>query len=441
MSDSLADLDTLVLKCRAERSRDYISESIQCYKAGAYRSAIVNVWIAVVFDLVDKIRDLALANDATAQRINNRYETYIDQINEGNDQGVKNALDFERTIISTCGTELGFFDHQQMRDLQRLREDRHQCAHPSFQSAGIPHRPNAELARLHLRNAVEHVLSQPPIQGRAAIAELLTTIASEYFPRDHHQASIALLQTPLANPSDALVRGLVDALIFGFANNESPVFAKTQVGAVLSVLLDSHRAVAEARISQQLSALVRQVGDLGLPSVARLIATAPEITGLIDEAARVRLNEFLRVGPEGDVLPALAVGRHPSFANAAYLRIQGLSIDRLATAIQEHGLGTVVKPQALQLLSESRNWHATNEIIEKLVIPLFDSLGRDDVERIIRMPRETGAELPGSNMYSRFVSQVDRSGVIPRLELDRLLIENHGEYIVENLQRAREAAE
>lgn len=117
MTDSLADLDTLVLKCRAERSRDYVSESIRCYKAGAYRSTIVNVWIAIVFDLVDKIRDLALAGDAKAQRINSRYETYIDQINAGNDQGVKNALEFERTIISTCGTELGVLPEQELDQL------------------------------------------------------------------------------------------------------------------------------------------------------------------------------------------------------------------------------------------------------------------------------------------------------------------------------------
>lgn len=438
MTDSLADLDTLVLRCRAERSRDYVSESIQCYKAGAYRSAIVNVWIAVVFDLVDKIRDLALAGDAKAQRINSRYETYIDQINAGNDQGVKNALEFERTIIGTCGTELGFFDHQQMRDLQRLREDRHQCAHPSFQSAGIPHRPNAELARLHLRNAVEHVLSQRPIQGRAAIAELLTTVASDYFPTDHHQALIALRQTPLANPSEALVRGLVDSLIFGFAQPESPVVGKIQVGAVLSVLLNSHRATAEPRISQQLSTLIRQVGDQGLPAVARLVATTPEIAGLIDEAARVRLNEFLRSGPEAEVMSALAVGRHPAFAAAANQRIQSMETDRLAVAIQEHDLGALAKNQALQLLSESRSWHTSNDVIEKLIIPLFDTLTPADVERIIRMPADTGADLPGSTMYGRFLSQVDRLGVLPEHELDQLVAECNGEFIAAHLRRARE---
>lgn len=438
MTDSLADLDTLVLRCRAERSRDYVSESIQCYKAGAYRSAIVNVWIAVVFDLVVKIRDLALSGDAKAQRINSRYETYIDQINAGNDQGVKNALEFERTIIGTCGTELGFFDHQQTRDLQRLREDRHQCAHPSFQSAGIPHRPNAELARLHLRNAVEHVLSQRPIQGRAAIAELLTTVASDYFPTDRHQALIALRQTPLANPSEALVRGLIDSLIFGFAKPESPVVGKIQVGAVLSVLLDSHRVTAEPRISQQLSTLIRQVGDQGLPAVARLVATTSEIAGFIDEAARVRLNEFLRSGPEVEVFPALAVGRHPWFANAASQRIQSLGTDRLAVAIKEHGLGELAKNQALQLLSESRSWHTSNDIIEKLIIPLFDTLTSADVKRIIRMPTDAGADLPGSIMYGRFLSQVDRLGVLPEQELDQLVDECNGAFVAADLSRARE---
>ncbi|MBX8574908.1 hypothetical protein [Pseudomonas cichorii] len=439
MSDTLADLDTLALKCRAERSREYISESIQCYKAGAYRSAIVNVWIAVVFDLVDKIRDLALANDAIAQRINSRYESYIDQINAGNDQGIKNALEFERTIIVICGTQLGFFDHQQMRDLQRLREDRHQCAHPSFQSPGIPHRPTAELARLHLRNAVEHVLSKPPVQGRAAIAELITIIASDYFPKDYHQASIALQHTSLANPSDALIRGLVDSLVFGFANAESPIFGKLQVSAVLSVLLASHRGIAEPRISQQLSTLVRQVGDLGFPAVATMIATLPELAGLVDEAARVRLAEFLRVGPETEVLAALAVGRHSTLTSVVEVRIRGMSVNSLAMGVQEHGLGDLLKSQALVLLSESGSWYTTNDVIEKLLIPIFDTLTADDVRRIIRMPQETGADLIGSNLYDRFINQVDLLGVIPSDELDQLLTDSGAEHTVRRLQRTRAA--
>ncbi len=441
MNDSLADLDALALRCRAERSREYIAESIQCYKAGAYRSAIVNTWIAVVFDLVDKIRDLALTNDPVASRINTRYETYITQINAGNDQGVKNALEFERSIINTCGRDLEFFDHQQMRDLERLREDRHQCAHPSFQRAGVPHRPTAELARVHLRNAVEHVLSKAPIQGRTAIVEIVTTISSEYFPKDQHQAAVALQQTPLANPSEALIRGLIDTLVFGYALPDSPVYDKTQVGAVLSVLLESQRAISEPRIAQQVSTLIRQVNDAGLPSVARLIATTPEVVGLIDEAARVRLGEFLRVGPEAEVIAAMAgLGRNELLSAVVQNRIPTLAIDRLGVAIQDFGLGPLAKPHALTLLSRSRSWNTTNDLLEKLVIPLFACLTRTEIEQIIRMPRETGADLPGANMYSLFISQVSRLGVIPDVELDQLLNENHAEFLVLNRQRERALA-
>ncbi|MGE1176500.1 hypothetical protein [Pseudomonas sp. BW7P1] len=439
MTDSLADIDALALKCRAERSRDYISESIQCYRAGAYRSSIVHTWIAVVFDLVDKIRELALANDPIAIRINTQYENYISQINQGNDQGVKNALEFERTILSTCRKDLDFFDHQQMTDLERLREDRHQCAHPSFQRAGVPHRPSAELARLHLRNAVEHVLSQPPIQGKSAIAEIITTIASEYFPKDRYQATTVLRQTPLANPSDALIRGLIDALIFGYAEAGNPVHEKIQIGAALSSLLDTHRNVAEPRIAQQMSTLVRRIDDNGLPAVARLVAATSEAISLIDDAARLRLSEFLRIGPEADVLPAMAgIGRHPLMNAVVKERILGFGIERLVTAIQEHGMADLVKERALGLLSESSSWNKTNDVFERLLLPLFTNLTRDDVERVIRMPTETGADLPGANMYEQFIDQVSRTGIIPDAELDTLLNNNRADYLVRIRQRERE---
>lgn len=54
----LQDLDELVLKCRDERARAYIREAVLCFKAGAYRSAIVATWIAVAFDVIDKIPEL-----------------------------------------------------------------------------------------------------------------------------------------------------------------------------------------------------------------------------------------------------------------------------------------------------------------------------------------------------------------------------------------------
>lgn len=172
MIESLADIEALAVRCRSEQSRGYISEAMQCYRAGAYRASIVSTWIAVVFDLIDKVRELAVSGDSTARAIEARYETYIKQIEQGNSAGIKSALEFEREILETCRDQLQFFDPQQFIDLTRLREDRHRCAHPSFQRVGMPYQPSAEQARVHVRNAIVHVLSQPPVQGKAALAEL-----------------------------------------------------------------------------------------------------------------------------------------------------------------------------------------------------------------------------------------------------------------------------
>jgi hypothetical protein len=59
MSQPLADLDELVLKCRDERAKSYIAEAVACYKVGAFRSSIVACWIAICFDVIDKLRELA----------------------------------------------------------------------------------------------------------------------------------------------------------------------------------------------------------------------------------------------------------------------------------------------------------------------------------------------------------------------------------------------
>lgn len=438
MRDSLADLDTLVLRCRSERSREYITEAVQCYRAGAYRSAIVTTWIAIVFDLVDKIRELALAGDQGAAQINARYESYIQQINDGNDQGVKAALEFERSILAVCRTSLQFFDHQQMRDLERLREDRHQCAHPSFHRAGIVHRPAAELARLHIRNAVEHVLSQPPVQGRSAIDEAVTTISSEYFPRDDAQAITVLRQSALGNPSSALVRGVIDALVFGYANPESPLHGKLQVAYALAALLEMHRADVEPRIAQQLSRLVKQIADVDFPAVARLLAVTPELVAHLDDAASQRLIGFVRLGPIMEVMPSMAgLVRNQAFDQVVRERILEFDSSHLAIAIADFGFGELAKERALGLLATAGDWVTANSIFEEVVLPLFGSMNRSDVERIIRMHTEHGSDLPGSHMFGQFMEQVRRSALIPQPELEQLLHDNGAEYLVRRWGRER----
>src|SRR5260370_18818335 len=66
--ERLADLDELLLRCRAHESKAFLAEVVACYRAGAYRSAVISTWIAVVFDLIGKFKEVALTGDAAALR-------------------------------------------------------------------------------------------------------------------------------------------------------------------------------------------------------------------------------------------------------------------------------------------------------------------------------------------------------------------------------------
>lgn len=53
--ESIADLDELIIRCRNQAAKEYISEAVACYKSGAYRSCIVATWIAFTFVNADLI--------------------------------------------------------------------------------------------------------------------------------------------------------------------------------------------------------------------------------------------------------------------------------------------------------------------------------------------------------------------------------------------------
>jgi len=140
----LTDLDELVLLCRDDRARSYIAEAVACYKAGAFRMCIVATWIAVVFDLIRKLQELDLAGDSNATA---RLQSLEETTRQGD---LNRSLQFEREILDTARSQLELITPLEHRDLERLRDDRHRCAHPTMNTLEEAYQPPAELARYHL---------------------------------------------------------------------------------------------------------------------------------------------------------------------------------------------------------------------------------------------------------------------------------------------------
>jgi hypothetical protein len=386
----------------------------------------------MVFDLIDKIRDLALSGDAKAKSLEHQYEAYLQQMEQGNAQGIKNALQFERDILTICKEELQLFDQQQFIDLCRLREDRHRCAHPSFQKVGEPYRPSAEQARLHLRNAVVHVLAQPPVQGRAALAELRTLVGSSYFPTETSKAITQLKSSALEKPSDALVRGFVDELVFGFFDKNSPLYHRPQAMTAINAAIEMYRPLVEQRLSKQLGKAVREQPDEEFLFAVTLVARVSSSWSFLDVPARDKVLQFLRKGKAVEVLKVLsALVRIDALKADVNTRVGGLTLEELAEAIQSYGLADMGKSRALELLSESKSWIRTNEVINKAILPLFDSFNRTDIEKVIRFPSETEADLVGAAAYTILIERVRRAKMFSPDELKTLLKENHASSLLD----------
>ena len=134
---SIVDLDELVLRCKGANAKAYLQEAVSCYRAAAYRTCIVATWIAVVFDVIDKLRELALSGDAEARTAIADVDNWQPLVDRGDANAIRKSLEFERNVIGLADQKFGFFEPNQVTDLERLREDRNRCAHPTYQL----HRP------------------------------------------------------------------------------------------------------------------------------------------------------------------------------------------------------------------------------------------------------------------------------------------------------------
>ena len=67
MIERIADLDELLLSCRPGSVKTYAEEAVATYRAGAHRACIITTWIAVVFDRIEKMREITLFGNGEAK--------------------------------------------------------------------------------------------------------------------------------------------------------------------------------------------------------------------------------------------------------------------------------------------------------------------------------------------------------------------------------------
>ncbi|MBW4608003.1 MAG: hypothetical protein KME22_12465 [Hassallia sp. WJT32-NPBG1] len=286
MSERLADLDELVLRCRDKSTKEYIQEAVTCYRAAAFRSCIVSAWNAVVFDFIHKLRQLEQTGHKNAQQKLKEFEDIRSK------QDISKMLAFERSVPDLAWKEFEFISPLEHSDLTRLLEDRNRCAHPSMQSLEETFQASAELARYHLRNAVMHLLQHPPVQGRAALDLIWTDIRSEYFPTEVEQAVTYFSSGPLIRARKPLIRGVIIGLTKSLLLEDLPKAERSRQFAALQAIVQMYFELTEETIKSELSKIAIQVSDAGLPKVITYLRYL-KAWEYLDEACQTKAKSLI----------------------------------------------------------------------------------------------------------------------------------------------------
>jgi len=352
-----------------------IAEAVKSYRAGAFRSAIVATWIAVCFDIMEKIRELALAGDANAKA----KEEELERIRSAGD--ISAALAIEKRLLKMAKDEFEFLSPLQLVDLERLYEDRNRCAHPSLVAEEEHYAPSAELARMHIYNAVEHLLRHPPAQGKFAFDRVMATISSEFFPVRIELAVAVLKGTPLGKPKDSLVRNVVVVLIKELLGDLPPGHHARAISA-LSAIQSMHPQIYDVTLVSKLSALARAVEDDDLPQVILLLRGIPSAWEALEHDVVTRLEEFVKNIPKDHLEVAAALENFHPLAAAARSRISRATRAEISEAMF-FVLGTAVADRVVDLYLQSTSFERANAT-SSLITDFSSDFSQEQIERLLR---------------------------------------------------------
>ncbi|WP_328437709.1 hypothetical protein OHA71_11785 [Streptomyces sp. NBC_00444] len=176
----MRDLEEQVARVANAEVRPLVTEAYRCYTAGAARAAIVLTWTAVCTDLIDKIATLHQSGEAEAATLTNAVEAAQGKLDRASVVAMQGV---ESSVLDTA-VSLELIDVSQRLQLERLREDRNLCAHPSLRPLGELFDPPLEYARAHLVVALDAALVHPASQGRKVLAAFAAHILDPGFVGD-----------------------------------------------------------------------------------------------------------------------------------------------------------------------------------------------------------------------------------------------------------------
>jgi hypothetical protein len=391
LSDIVKSIDERIASVGNPDVRPLVDEAWKCYGVGAFRATIVLTWLAVCADLSDKIDRLSDDGDGEAAE-------FLKKLLTAESHGLKSAgvmamQEVEREILSVA-TQVELIDSVAERELSRIREDRHLCAHLSLRSAGEMYEPSAEIARAHLSCALDNVLTLPATQGKRVVDRYLKHVLDPFFvvAPDH------LIQTFYERVRPAARRRIIDVttkhalLALEVAEMPGTEVVADRMAQCLKTFAARDRNAVGVAISKN----VDQLAHLG---IGELVTTLQRVGGLdvfwehVDDALLSRLetrtSTLSPIGNDGRISDECASILSLSAIDSVARRLPEL-FDRFADLatpgkrqVMAHRAGRCFAPSVAELLRDARSFRNAEELAATIVVPHAVLLTLDDLAALL----------------------------------------------------------
>lgn len=357
----------------------YFLDAVKAYKAGALRGALTSAWVALVYDLIAKYRELSAMGDAAATTFLQSW----DNATAGGD--IHKLLQLEGGILEDSTDNTQVVNRIARTHLERLREDRHLCAHPAFSAEADIFEPSPELVRLHLVNAVDLVLSREPLQGKAILDLYDVDVQSTGFPTAYERILDYVEQRYLARVRPQNVRNfgtvLAKALLKGVPAQWEPLHRKI-IPSLVAVR--DRAAPAWPDVAQAIIRLIDNLEPANRPRAIAFIAAFPDFWPQLQEPTRTALQATIDNADPATLTDyrILAGVTVPHFRPGLLRVIASLGREHLAAAIVTQPLADIW-PRAVEEYQGSSSWRGSEANFSDLITPFAGRLNSQQLDQLL----------------------------------------------------------
>ena len=420
----MEDIDQLIHSCRSDSAKQHIVEAYAAYSTGAFRATITSCWIAYVFDYVDKMIELAAVGDANAKSVLEDFHNIQKQVSNDDPEAIKKSLQFERSVIDRSHKQFEFLDHQGAIDIQRLRDDRNRCAHPTYQKDGLVYQPSAELARLHLVNVIRHALSQAPSVGKSIVDQVASLAVSATFPRNVDEARKYLEASGFEKPRDSAVRNAIDRLVFGLFDPSSPLHLNYPVIFAIGAISRISPEIARDRIKVNVKKCIKNVDVEKLFAVIPLCHVVQDLQYELNDGEVIKIVGSLKQSKSSKINTYFAWAANMSkFHNYVFPLIKEVKNENLKEIAAESKDERIIQIIVDRYLTV-KSWDRANSVFSELVEDNVLNLNETQLISILDAASEGTADLRGSHGFNKLIEAIYELGKpVGSKKLTELLIE------------------